>query len=260
MNDSFFKLNIFHYTWLLEELVKKDLKIKYRRSILGYVWSILNPLLMMVVLTIVFSNLFKFDIPNYPLYLLSGQLLFGFFSDATTQSMNSIVLGASLIKKVYLPKYIFPISRILSSFVTMIFSLLALLIVMIATSSTFHLTLILVPVALFYLFIFSTGIGLILATLVVFFRDVEYLYGVFLTIFMYLTPIIYPFSIIPAWIKPAIMFNPMTSYVEFFRECVIYGQWPTIQLHMICVLWSICILILGIILFKKNENKFILYI
>ena len=107
MNHSSTKPAFFNYIWLLEELVKRDLKIKYRRSVLGYVWSVLNPLLMMVVFTIVFSNLFKFDIPNYPLYLLCGQLIFNFFSDATTQAMNSILMGASLIKKVYLPKYIF---------------------------------------------------------------------------------------------------------------------------------------------------------
>ena len=189
------------YIWLLEELVKRDLKIKYRRSILGYLWSILNPLLMMIVLTIVFSNLFKFDIPNYPLYLLTGQLLFGFFSDATLQSMNSIVTGASLIKKVYLPKYIFPVSRILSSFVTMIFSLLALVIVMIVTNSSFYITLVMLPLALLYIFVFSMGAGLILSVLVVYFRDVEYLYNVFLTVFMYMSPIIYPISIVPDWIK-----------------------------------------------------------
>lgn len=121
MNHSSTKPAFFNYIWLLEELVKRDLKIKYRRSVLGYVWSVLNPLLMMVVLTIVFSNLFKFDIPNYPLYLLCGQLIFNFFSDATTQAMNSILMGASLIKKVYLPKYIFPVARVLSSFVMMVF-------------------------------------------------------------------------------------------------------------------------------------------
>ena len=220
------------YIWLLEELVKRDLKIKYRRSILGYLWSILNPLLMMIVLTIVFSNLFKFDIPNYPLYLLTGQLLFSFFSDATLQSMNSIVTGASLIKKVYLPKYIFPVSRILSSFVTMIFSLLALVIVMIVTDSSFYITLFMLPLALLYIFIFSFGAGLILSVLVVYFRDVEYLYNVFLTVFMYMSPIIYPITIVPDWIKNIILLNPMTSYVDFFRDCVMYGQWPPFQLHL----------------------------
>lgn len=248
------------YIWLLEELVKRDLKIKYRRSILGYLWSILNPLLMMIVLTIVFSNLFKFDIPNYPLYLLTGQLLFGFFSDATLQSMNSIVTGASLIKKVYLPKYIFPVSRILSSFVTMIFSLLALVIVMIVTNSSFYVTLVMLPLALLYIFIFSMGAGLILSVLVVYFRDVEYLYNVFLTVFMYMSPIIYPISIVPDWIKNIILLNPMTSYVDFFRDCVMYGQWPSFQLHCICIIWSLALFFIGILIFEKKQKEFVLYI
>lgn len=248
------------YIWLLEELVKRDLKIKYRRSILGYLWSILNPLLMMIVLTIVFSNLFKFDIPNYPLYLLTGQLLFGFFSDATLQSMNSIVTGASLIKKVYLPKYIFPVSRILSSFVTMIFSLLALVIVMIVTNSSFYITLVMLPLALLYIFIFSMGTGLILSVLVVYFRDVEYLYNVFLTVFMYMSPIIYPISIVPDWIKNIILLNPMTSYVDFFRDCVMYGQWPSFQLHCICITWSLALFFIGILIFEKKQKEFVLYI
>ena len=260
MNHSSTKPAFFNYIWLLEELVKRDLKIKYRRSVLGYVWSVLNPLLMMVVLTIVFSNLFKFDIPNYPLYLLCGQLIFNFFSDATTQAMNSILMGASLIKKVYLPKYIFPVARVLSSFVMMVFSLLALLIVMIVTGATFHLTLIMLPVAIFYLFLFVMGIGLVLSVLVIYFRDIEHLYGVFLTVFMYMTPIIYPISIVPDWIKEFILLNPLTSYVDFFRECVMYGHWPSIQLPLICLLCSLTSELIGMVVFEKHQKDFILYI
>lgn len=260
MNHSSTKPAFFNYIWLLEELVKRDLKIKYRRSVLGYVWSVLNPLLMMVVLTIVFSNLFKFDIPNYPLYLLCGQLIFNFFSDATTQAMNSILMGASLIKKVYLPKYIFPVARVLSSFVMMVFSLLALLIVMIVTGATFHLSLIMLPVALFYIFLYAMGIGLILSVLIIYFRDIEHLYGVFLTVFMYMSPIIYPISIVPDWIKGFILLNPLTSYVDFFRECVMYGNWPSLHLHLVCLFCSLTSLLIGMVVFNKHQKSFILYI
>ena len=135
------------YQWLLRELVARDLKIKYRRSVLGYLWSILNPLLMMIVLTVVFSNMFRFDIENYPVYLLSGQILFTFFAEATNMAMSSILAGASLIKKVYLPKYIFPVSRVISSFTTMVFSLIALVIVMLFTKADFYITLIILPLA-----------------------------------------------------------------------------------------------------------------
>ena len=191
------KNNLFKYKWLLQELVIRDLKIKYRRSVLGYLWSVLNPLLMMLVLTVVFSTVFRFDIPNYPVYVLTGQLLFSFYNESTTMAMDSILTGASLIKKVYLPKYIFPLSKVLSTFVTMLFSLIALFIVMIVTDAEFHVTLILLPVAFLYMLIFSLGVSLILSVSVIYFRDIKHLYGVFLSALNYLTPIFYPTSILP---------------------------------------------------------------
>lgn len=126
--------NFWKYKGLLKEFVVRDLKIKYRRSVLGYLWSLLNPLLMMIVMTAVFSSIFRFDIPNFPIYLLSGQIIFNFFSEATTVAMSSIIGSGGLIKKVYVPKYIFPLSRVISSFVTLLFSLVAIIIVVIATN------------------------------------------------------------------------------------------------------------------------------
>lgn len=248
------------YQWLLRELVARDLKIKYRRSVLGYLWSILNPLLMMIVLTVVFSNMFRFDIENYPVYLLSGQILFTFFAEATNMAMSSILAGASLIKKVYLPKYIFPVSRVISSFTTMVFSLIALVIVMLFTKADFYITLIILPLALFYLLIFSVGVSLILSTLIVFFRDTQYLYGVLLTALNYLTPIFYPVSILPDWLKQIMVFNPMYNFIEIFRKIMIYGQWPGFIEHIICLAFAVGTLLIGIFVFKKNQNNFILYI
>ncbi|MEG2174395.1 MAG: ABC transporter permease, partial [Oscillospiraceae bacterium] len=123
------------YRTLLQRLVQRDLKVKYRRSILGYLWSLLNPLLMMVVMSVVFSFMFRFDIPNYPIYLITGQIMFTFFSESTTMAMNSIIGNAALMKKVYVPKYIFPVSRVLSCFVTLLFSLVAVVIVMVVTQT-----------------------------------------------------------------------------------------------------------------------------
>lgn len=248
------------YQWLLKELVSRDLKIKYRKSVLGYLWSILNPLLMMTILTLVFSNMFRFDIENYPVYLLTGQLMFTFFSESTNMAMNSILSGAALIRKVYLPKYIFPISRVISSFTTMIFSLLALLIVMIVTDSEFHITIIILPLVLMYVFIFSIGISLILSTIIVFFRDTQYLYGVLLTALNYLTPIFYPVNILPDWLKEIMVFNPMYNFIEMFRNIMIYGKWPELTEHCICILFAVGALMLGIYVFKKKQNNFILYI
>lgn len=248
------------YQWLLKELVARDLKIKYRKSVLGYLWSILNPLLMMTILTLVFSNMFRFDIENYPVYLLTGQLMFTFFAESTNMAMNSILSGAALIKKVYLPKYIFPLSRIISSFTTMIFSLFALLIVMLVTDSEFHITIIILPLVLMYVFIFSIGISLILSTIIVFFRDTQYLYGVLLTALNYLTPIFYPVNILPDWLKEIMVFNPMYNFIEMFRNIMIYGRWPEVTEHCICILFAVGTLMLGIYIFKKKQNNFILYI
>lgn len=260
MNISYSVKILLKYSWLLEELIVRDLKIKYRRSILGYLWSILNPLMMMFILTIVFSNMFRFDIENYPGYLLTGQLIFTFFSEATNMSMTSILGGASLIKKVYLPKYIFPLSRVLSCFTTMLFSLTALVIVMIVTGVKFSLSMILLPLVLTYVLLFSLGIGLLLSVLVVYFRDVQYLYGILLTALNYLTPIFYPVTILPEWLKEFMVFNPIYNYITMFRNIMMYSQWPTLEEHIICMVYSFGMLLIGILIFKSKQNQFILYI
>lgn len=251
---------LFRYRWLLQELIVRDLKVKYRRSVLGYLWSVLNPLMMMVILTIVFSNMFRFDIPNYPLYLLAGQLVYTFYAESTSMAMDSILGGASLIKKVYLPKAIFPLSRVLSSFTTMIFSMAAFLIVMIATGTAFHKTILCLPVVFLYVLLFCIGAGLILSVMVVFFRDMQHLYGVFLTAFNYLTPIFYPASLLPDWLRELLVFNPLYNFIDCFRKLAIYGQWPTLTEHLTCAAFSVGMLVLGYLVFRWKQDEFILYI
>lgn len=248
------------YSWLLQELIVRDLKIKYRRSVLGYLWSVLNPLMMMGVMTIVFSNVFRFDIPNYPVYLLAGQLIFSFFAESTNVAMHSILLGASLIKKIYLPKYIFPLSRVLSCFTTMLFSMVALVLVMLITKVDFHLTLLMLPISFIYILVFCIGVGLILSVLIVFFRDIQHLYGVFLTALNYLTPIFYPINMLPEWLRNLMILNPIYSFITFFRNITIYGQWPSFEEHLICMLYAFGTLFVGLYIFKKHQNDFILYI
>lgn len=252
--------DVMKYRWLLQELISRDLKVKYRRSFLGYLWSILNPLLMMAILTVVFSRMFRFEIANYPVYLLAGQLIFTFFVEATTVSMQSVLSGASLIKKVYLPKLIFPLSKTLSGLVNLGFSLVALFIVVLATGTGFHITLVLLPLFLVYVFVFTMGVSLLVSTLVVFFRDTQYLYGLFLTALNYLTPIFYPVSMLPQWLQELMVVNPMYNYITMFRKIILYGQWPTLWEHGVCIAFSIGTLVLGYYVFKKKEKDFILYI
>lgn len=248
------------YTPLLQELVVRDLKLKYRRSFLGYVWSLLNPLLMMAIMSLVFSYMFRFDIPNYPLYLICGQTLWTFFSESTTMAMNSITGNGALIRKVYIPKYIFPFSRVLSSFVTVSFSLAAILIVMLVTRVPFRLSLLLIPIPLACLLIFSIGVGLILSALSVYFRDIIHLYGVLTMAWMYVTPIFYPISSIPEQIAAIIRFNPMYHYITFFRSLVLNGTLPELSIWISCFASCMIVLIIGLLCFRKLQRNFILYV
>lgn len=245
---------------LLGELVKRDLRLKYRRSVLGYFWSLLNPLLMMTVMVIVFSYMFRFDIENYALYLICGQTVFNFFNEATSKAMFSIIDNGMLIKKIYVPKYIFPISRVVSCFVTMSFSLVAILIVMVVTRVQFHLTLFLFWVPLLYLLLFSCGVGMILSALSVKFRDVTHLYGVFLMVLMYATPIFYPISSVPERVAFFIRLNPVYIFIFLLRELVLYGNLPGIGTWIEGLLMAVAMFGLGAFVFSKMQDDFIYYI
>ena len=258
LNPSFQRM--IKYIPLLRELVSRDLKIKYRRSFLGYLWSLLNPLMMMAVMSIVFSYMFRFDIPNYPLYLICGHTLWSFFNESTNASMMSILASGALIRKVYIPKYIFPISRVLSSFVTMSFSLLAILIVMLVTGVTFTWKLVLLPIPLAFLLLFSMGVGMALSAFAVYFRDVLHLYTVVCMAWMYLTPIIYPISALPEKLAFFFQFNPVYHYVTFFRDVVLYGTIPSASVWLGTVAFALLSFAVGMLIFRKLQRNFILYV
>ncbi len=250
--------NFIKFQPLLGELIARDIKIKYRRSVLGVLWTLLNPLCMMIVLSVVFSNIFKFDIENFPLYILSGQLIFNFFSDATTSSMSSIVSSASLIKKVYVPKYLFVLSHIFSSFINLMASFTALLLVMMATRTELHWTTLLAPVPLFLLVLFSLGVGLVLAAVTVKFRDIMHLYSVFITALMYLTPVIYPMAMLPDWLTGFVMLNPITNIVLMFRNVMLYNTFFGWRSLFVAVVETGIMLMIGFWVFYKNQDNFIL--
>lgn len=243
---------------LLYELVARDVKIKYRKSVLGVLWTLLNPLLMMAILSIVFSNLFRFEIENYSLYLLSGQILFNFYNESTSGAMTAILGNASLIKKVYIPKYLFVVSRIASSSINVLSSFCALILVMLFTRTELHYTMFLVIIPLVYIIIFSLGVGLILAALTVKFRDIMHLYGVFITALMYLTPIIYSIEMLPGWVQVIVRLNPLTGILEIFRNVMIYNTIPPISQFLISFAVVCFMLLLGLWVFYKQQDEFIL--
>ena len=255
------KIKVFlKYKTLLNELVVRDIKVRYRKSVLGLLWTVLNPLLMMCVITVVFSTLFRQNIPNFPIYYLAGSLIFSFNSEATSNGLYSIIGRASLIKKVYIPKYLFPISKVLSALVNLGFSLVAMFVVMIVTGAPFHATLLLMPLPIFYVFLFTSGLSLLLAAATVYFRDIAHFWGVFVLAWTYFTPIFYPVTILPSFAMKIMQLNPMYHYVTYMRDVVLYGTFPGMKENLICFLIGAVTLLIGLWVFYRKQDRFVLYV
>ncbi len=262
LNKANFLSDMKKFMPLLKNLVSKDFKIKYRRSVLGVAWSVLNPLLTMLVITTVFGKLLKIQVDNFATYYIVGFAIWNFFSEATSSSLSSILVSAPLIKKVYIPKYIFPIEKCLFSLVNFCFSLIAVVIVMLFQGVIPSVTAILFPIPVLYCFIFVCGASLFLSAATVYFRDIQHLYGVFLTMLMYLTPIIYPLELLKEhkFVLRIVELNPITHYVEYFRGLIMYNHIPDIKENLVCLGMALAMFLLGSLVFKKAQRKFILHI
>ena len=248
------------YRFLIKQLVMRDFKTKYKRSVLGMLWSFLNPLLTMSIQYVVFSTLFRSDIPNFIIYLLTGIICYNFFNEATNMCLMSIIGNASLINKVYMPKYIYPLSRTISSGVNLMLSLIPLFLMLLLTRTPITPAILLLPFALLMLFMLSYGVGLILATLMVFFRDTQFLWSIASMLLMYLTPIFYPETIIPAQFLPIYKLNPLYHVLRFIRSILIDGVSLEPKAYLYCMVLCLVPFLLGILIFRKNQDKFVLNI
>ena len=255
--------------FILKQLVGKDFKIKYRRSFLGVAWSVLNPLLMMIVMAIVFTTIFaqgrngSITPEMYPLYLIVGNVTFAVMSDSTSQALSSIIYASSLLKKVKVHRFVFPVQKVLFSLVNFAFSLIAVAIVMLwfRVVPTWHL--LLLPVCLILLMFFCMGVGLLLSAATVFFRDVMHLWSVVLTAWTYFTPIFWTTDFIlkmPHILRVLMYANPMYNYLQFMRDIFLFQTCPTPLEFGLCVAWAVIAMAIGYTVFHKNEHKFILYI
>lgn len=248
------------YSFLVRQLVARDFKRKYKRSVLGVFWSFLNPLLTMLVQYFVFSTIFKSSIENFIVYLLSGIILMNFFSESIGLGLSSIVDNAHLINKVYMPKEIYPLSRVLSSLVNLVISQVPLFVVMLLTGVPFTKSIFLIPIGLLWLIVFCLGMSLLLSTAMVFFQDTIFLWNVIATLWSYLTPTFYPVSIIPeAWL-PVYKMNPMYQYITFLRSILLEGRAPSPDLYFGCAVSACLVFALGLFVFKKNEKKFVMHL
>lgn len=250
------------YGFLMKQLVSRDFKVKYKRSVLGIFWSLLYPVLTMAVMALVFTNVFKFSTPgvNYLAYLMSGLVIFNYFSEASNLAMSSVVANFSLINKVYIPKYIFPISKCLFVGINFLLTLIPLYAIILLTGTGINIYHLLLPYAFICLLLFTVGFGLILATVSVFLRDMFYIYGVIITLWTYMTPIMYDISIISGPLQVIFKLNPMYWFIYFARDIILYHQVPGINVWIYCGLFAIVFLLIGIFVFKKNQDKFIYYV
>ena len=251
--------------YILQQLVTKDFKLRYRRSVLGVVWSVLNPLLMMIIMSFVFQYFLRSNLEHYSLYLIVGNITFALMNDATNGGLRSIIDASSLLKKVKVDRWVFPVQKVFSAAVNFAFSLIAVAIVMVfdGVMPTIHVLWFVVGLVLVMLF--SIGIGLFIGALAVFFRDMIHLWSVVLTAWTYLTPIFWDLSLltnsnaprIVVWIVKA---NPMYNYLEIMRSAFVYQNNPSVTVLALAAIWAVIALVIGIAVFKKTEHKFILYI
>lgn len=252
------------YRYLLQNLITRDFKLKYRRSVLGVAWSVLNPLLTCLVMYVVFDSLMNGlrgeGIPNFAAFLLIGQLLFNFFRESTAMAMESVLKNAPLLRKVYIPKYIFPMEKACFALVNCLFSFIALVIVLVITWTPVSVnTMLLALYPLIMLFFFSLGIGLMLSALYVFVRDIMHIWEVFCTLLSYASAIFYDPSVLDGWFQQIIHLNPLYWYITAFRSCLLWGEGLSASMVVVCFLCAAVSMGAGIWVFRKTQDKFVLY-
>ena len=241
--------------FLLRQLVKRDLTSKYKDSVLGILWSFFNPLLIMLVFTAIFSMLFGRNIENFPVYFLSGRIIYDFYNSATKGAMRSMKQNAALLKKIYVPKYMFTVSSVCYEFVNFLISFVILFGVMLITGAQFHLTSIFAVIPIILLVILIFGAGLILAVCNTYFSDIGYLYDVFGLILMYASALFYPIEIVPAKVQMIFTLNPIYCAISCFRQCVVYGVLPNTSTLLYLATFAFTLLGIGVLLFSIYEKK-----
>lgn len=253
-------IELWHYRDLLRLLVVNRIKTRYKRSILGVVWTLLNPLLNTLVLTVAFSRLFRFNLPNYAIYLLVGLLFWNFFSQSTNDSMHTLVWGSGLLKRIYIPRAIFAVAVIGNALINYFLALIPLALIMIAMKQPFTPALLALPAAVIILAAFTLGFGLLVSTVAVFFVDFVDMLGVLLSAWFYITPIIYPLAIIPPQLLPLMRLNPLVHLLELFRSLIYQGVLPGLETWMISAVIALVTMIVGWLTFTSKVDEFAYHI
>lgn len=251
---------LLRYRDLVTTLVVRDLRVRYRRSAIGFLWTMLQPLLTMLVLNLVFSALFRFEIVNYPVYALAGIMFWNFFSQSINGSMNSLRDNAQLVTKLPVPKAVFPLAAVIAGMVNLLFALVPLLGLLLVTGHPIRPAVLFLPVAVVLASLFTLGAGLLLSPMAVFFYDTVEMVGVALTLFMYMTPIFYPMDIVPDEYLWAVRFNPLRSVLEVFRDPIYFGKIPPLTHLAVASLIAVVALVVGIFAFRASSDRIPFYV
>lgn len=248
------------YQFLFEELVKRDFKQKYKRTVLGMAWSILSPLLQLLVMRIVFTQFFGRGMDHYTTYLFCGNLVFSYYRESTNGGMNSLMSNARIFSKVNVPKYMFLLSKNVSSLINFGLTLCVFFLFALIDGITFHLNFIMLLYPIVCLVVFNIGIGLILSALFVFFRDISYLYDVFTMLLMYMSAIFYTVDGYSPLMQKLFLCNPVYCYIKYFRIVVLDGHLPSLGFHALCAFYAVLVIAIGGFIYKKNNHKFLYYV
>lgn len=253
-------MQLLRYRDLVLTLVVRDLRVRYRRSAIGFLWTMLQPLLTMLVLTVVFSAIFRFEIANYPVYALAGIMFWNFFSQSITSAMNSLKGNAQLVTKIPVPKAVFPLAAVIAGVINLLFALVPLFALLVLTGHPIRLAVTFLPVAILLATLFTLGAGLLLSPMAVFFYDTVEMVTVALTLLMYMTPVFYPMDIVPDKFLWAVRFNPLRSVLEVFRDPIYYGKVPPLtHLSVACFVTAVA-LVVGIVAFLKSSDRIPFYV
>ena len=244
------------HTNLLIELVHRDLTVRYKRSIFGFLWTLLHPLLLMAIFTVVFSHLFRRETPHYETYFLSAYIAWNFFSQTVTNAMASVAWNGPLMKRVRVPRSIFTLSSIVSGLVNLLLSMVALLVIMLIVRAPLFPSLLFVPISLLIVGIFTLGVSLALTALSVFFADVREMVQAGLPALLYMTPVIYPVSIVPASFRWIVERNPLTYLIEIVRAPIYYGHLPDSRTIAAALAVSLISLLSGWLIFRRLAPSF----
>ena len=257
--NEFFR-DTYRYRELIWALALKELKIRYKRSVLGFLWALLNPMLLMLVLSVVFSVIMQAQIPHYAIFILSVLLPWTFFSQSLTYAAESIVGNGELIKKVKVAKLVFPVAAVVSNMINLLLSLIPLVLIVLVMRHPFHLTWIYLPVPLIALTIFTLGATFFFAAVNVYYRDVSHILQILLQLWFYITPIIYSLDFFPARYRILFKLNPLQYFLNGFRLSVYYGLMPTWHSILISFVVAFAALYLGFDVFKRKQDEFVFYV